>query len=283
MKNFDTGGQKRPDAYYSPNLLGGSIEYDVDLGGAGCSCNVAFYLVSAPGRDVNGNFAGSANGDYYCDANNVGGVWCPEMDIMEANIYNWRTTPHICDAPNSKGHYGNCDRGGCGKGLHEIDPHSYGPGSNYRINTWNPFHTKIEFHKASNRMDKIILTLSQGSNSVQLVVADQDCAYGYLDKMKTSIEQGMTLWITNWGDSYDTMKWLDGGLCSGGCNGNYSSKVSNITFRTGGSSPSPPSPPTPPSPSPSQYTYGDACASMSNCPGGCRTSCNWSWPTNDPQ
>jgi hypothetical protein len=95
----------RSDLFYSPNLFGGKIEFDIDLGGAGCSCNVAFYLVSAPGRDYNGNPVRGNRNDYYCDANQVGGIWCPEMDIMEANLYNWRMTPHTCDNPSSKGQY----------------------------------------------------------------------------------------------------------------------------------------------------------------------------------
>ena len=201
------------------------------------------------------------------------------MDIMEANIYNWHTTPHTCDSPDSKNHFSNCDRSGCGKGLHDVDPNSYGPGSNFRINTWNPFHAKIDFNKVESpyeRMDKIVLTLTQGSNQFQLTVADRDCAYGYLDNMKTPLEQGMTLWVSNWGNSYNTMSWLDGGLCSGDCNPNYTSKVSNINFTTGGSSPPHP-------PKPQEYTYGDACASISNCNGKCTSNCDWSWPINDPE
>lgn len=38
-----------PDVYYSPNVLGGYYQYDVDLSPHVCSCNAAFYLVSMPG------------------------------------------------------------------------------------------------------------------------------------------------------------------------------------------------------------------------------------------
>ena len=38
-----------PDKYYKPMLLGGSIEYDVDMSTIGCNCVTSFYLVSAPG------------------------------------------------------------------------------------------------------------------------------------------------------------------------------------------------------------------------------------------
>ena len=37
-----------------------------------------------PGRD----------GEYYCDANQVGGTYCPEMDVMEANKFAMASTPH---------------------------------------------------------------------------------------------------------------------------------------------------------------------------------------------
>jgi len=113
-----TSGNMDPNHFYQPDLLGGSIEYDIGLNDVDCACNAAFYMVSSPGKDTNGNFNAGPAGDYYCDANNVGGQWCPEMDIMEANKYAMRMTPHKCDSPNSKGHYYNCDRGGCGKSLH---------------------------------------------------------------------------------------------------------------------------------------------------------------------
>ena len=100
-----------PDNFYAVNLLGGAIDYDVDLSKSGCSCNAALYLILMPAKDKNGN-PEKGFGDYYCDANMVGGHWCPEFDIMEANTYAWHTTPHKCDPPTDKGHYTNCDRGG---------------------------------------------------------------------------------------------------------------------------------------------------------------------------
>lgn len=73
-----------PAQFYRPNLLGGSVEYDVDLSQTNCGCIAAFYLVGAPGKDRNGNYL-NTDGYYYCDANQVGGNYCPEYDIMEAN------------------------------------------------------------------------------------------------------------------------------------------------------------------------------------------------------
>ena len=90
-----------------------------------------------------------------------------------------------------------------------------------------------------------------------MTVADADCANGYLDNMKKPLMEGMTLMVSSWGDKYDTMSWLDNGLCSGDCNTNYTSKISNISYKTG-PHPTPPPPPPPPV----DYTYGDACASL---------------------
>ena len=101
-----------PDNFYGVNLLGGSIEYDVDLSQSGCSCNAAFTLVYLPAKDEKGNPSAGPFGTYYCDANNINNQWCPEFDIMEANTYAWRTTPHKCDPPNSNDHFYNCDRQG---------------------------------------------------------------------------------------------------------------------------------------------------------------------------
>jgi hypothetical protein len=49
-------------------MLGGSVEYDVDLAQYNCGCVVDFYLISAPGKDKNGNLW-NTDGYYYCDGN----------------------------------------------------------------------------------------------------------------------------------------------------------------------------------------------------------------------
>ena len=71
--------------YFTPNLLGGSIEWDVDLSDHECGCIAAFYLVSMPGKHDDGSLWMDTDGWGYCDANQVDGNWCPEFDLMEAN------------------------------------------------------------------------------------------------------------------------------------------------------------------------------------------------------
>ena len=101
-----------PENFFKPNLLGGSVEFDVDLSQMECGCIAAFYTVSMPAKDWNGNYTPGEDGFYYCDANQVGGTYCPEFDIMEANKYAMQVTPHYCDSPTDKGHYNSCNRSG---------------------------------------------------------------------------------------------------------------------------------------------------------------------------
>ena len=73
-----------PNGFFRPNLLNGSVEYDVDLSQTNCGCVAAFYTVALPAIGSNGQ-PHNTDGYYYCDANNITGEWCPEFDIMEAN------------------------------------------------------------------------------------------------------------------------------------------------------------------------------------------------------
>lgn len=91
--------------YFKPNLVGGSLEYDVDVSQVGCGCISALYTVLMPGKDNN------EDPFQYCDGNQVGGYWCPEFDIQEANKYAFHTTLHSCDTPTD-GVYNKCDKSG---------------------------------------------------------------------------------------------------------------------------------------------------------------------------
>jgi hypothetical protein len=76
-----------PEMYYKVDLLNKKISYTADISQSTCSCNAAVYTVQMPGKFANGTYNPGHYGDYYCDANNVGGVWCPEFDLSEANIH----------------------------------------------------------------------------------------------------------------------------------------------------------------------------------------------------
>lgn len=131
-----------------PDLLGGSLSYDVDLSQNGCNCVAALYMVEMPAKNEDGSYREGDDGMYYCDANQVGGAFCPEFDIMEANTFAWRAVHHNCDEPNENGFYGDCDRAGqCHVDVLTDFPDQdhYGPGDNYTINTLNEFNVKIKF------------------------------------------------------------------------------------------------------------------------------------------
>ena len=124
-----------PTSYFRANLVGGGVKYDVDLSRTGCGCITTLYNVLMPAVD---NYSDPFK---YCDANEVGGHWCPEFDIMEANKWAFRAVGHSCDAPNSNGVYQSCDRSGqCSIDvLRDAYSNSFGPGSSYKINTELPF------------------------------------------------------------------------------------------------------------------------------------------------
>ena len=136
-------------------MLGGIMEYDVDLSKVGCGCISALYGVLMPGVD------NSRDEFQYCDANKVGGHWCPEFDIMEANKYAFHVTGHKCDEPSGNV-YNNCDRSGqCTMDiLKNSDVNDYGPNSNNKINTNRPFHVKTEFHERDSKFAGYTTTLS---------------------------------------------------------------------------------------------------------------------------
>ena len=111
-------------------VKGKMLNVSIDLQGASCGCNVAFYLVSMPSTSG----PGQAN-DYYCDANNVGGEACPELDLIEANVNGLHTTLHECTKPYSKS---TCNGAGNGVRFGQGDK-DFGEGSDFKVDTSKPF------------------------------------------------------------------------------------------------------------------------------------------------
>mmetsp|Transcript_129330 Transcript_129330/g.374516 ORF Transcript_129330/g.374516 Transcript_129330/m.374516 type:complete len:630 (-) Transcript_129330:116-2005(-) len=195
------------------DLLGRTFSFRVDLSEVGCACNVAVYLISSPAIGKSGEFsAGKDRGDqppFYCDANKVGGQWCPEVDIMEANNHAFQATAHKCNSPVN-GHYDGCDRGGCYENTRDREG-SYGPDSTYTIDTRHPFEVETAFPEQDGILLGMVTTLRQEGREV---VMDHDgCEQGYLNKLSAAMQQGMSLRITYWGDDNATMAWMDAPPC----------------------------------------------------------------------
>ena len=68
ISNTPTLDVNNPD-YFKPNLLGASVEWDVDLSKHECGCIAAFYTVKMPGVDWNGDLWMNTDTFGYCDAN----------------------------------------------------------------------------------------------------------------------------------------------------------------------------------------------------------------------
>ena len=132
------------------------MEYDADLSGVSCGCISAIYSILMPAADNN------SDPFKYCDANKVGGYWCPEFDLMEANRHAFKAIGHKCDDPDTTGVYSNCDRGGkCTLDvLVGLARYAYGAGSDFNIDTTLPFHVKTEFLESQGVFTGYTITLS---------------------------------------------------------------------------------------------------------------------------
>lgn len=124
-----------------------------------------------PGVGSNGMPFPSADGMHYCDAGKVDGNYCPEFDIMEANVHAYRAVEHVCDVPDSNGFYGNCDSyGQCHVDVitdHDQADKLYGNGSEYQINTENEFHVRVDFEKnEAGKFSRYVISLSQDNELV---------------------------------------------------------------------------------------------------------------------
>ena len=226
-----------------------------------------------PGKEWDGT-PRRGGGDYYCDGNNVGGSFCPEFDIMEANTYAFQATPHKCNSPSDKGHYDWCDgAGSCWQKGQATG--QYGPGKT--IDTNRQYHVKTYF----DWNDHFTTTLSQDGNSVNL--NGPDCG-GYYPQIAGDLQAGMAITISMWGSDYGEMSWLDGDTgCQGGCYNEPTVYIKNVQVNTGGNSASveedldwqhei------------GQYDFGTKCRNLDDnqCGEieGC-TACHWSWPKDD--
>jgi len=213
-------------------LLDRTLSFTADLGQVGCGCNAALYLVSMPAHNHSGVPDPTKCGDYYCDANNVCGLFCPEMDVFEANNRALQITPHRCSAPQNH-YYSSCDGGGCGQNVVHINRQAYGFGSEFTINTQNPFEVSMSFQTSGGNLNRINTVLSQNGKTFHVVHDDSKCAGGYLAAMTTALRDGMVVAMSYWGDAGSTMSWLDIPPCdvNQDCDTNTVVTFSNIQMK----------------------------------------------------
>ena len=109
-------------------------------------------------------------GDFYCGANagKHGGNNCPEVDVLEANMYALQTTLHTCVEDGKRpGYFPTCDQHGCHTNVYNTDARALGPGSAYRINTLHPFRHAVSFELGENgTLARVRNVLTQGQVTV---------------------------------------------------------------------------------------------------------------------
>ena len=266
--------------FFAPNLLGGSVEWDVDMSQHECGCFNTFYTVKMPAKVQDGSLW-NTDGYFYCDANvgNHGGAFCPEFDLQEGSKYSFATTPHMCSLPNAQGHYDWCDGSGqCALNIVDmLDWNGYGPGEQYTINTDLPFHVKVSFEQdESGNLAGYSTQMTQNGRSQTMHSGYCD----YLHNMTADLANGMAFVVSNWeGDD----SWLRKDRCSGQCPGDAVETIKNISIKTGKAkveevrkAPY----------KPKDFEFGNSCHSAHDgyCYSqGCKTAshCRWSWPAND--
>lgn len=219
--------------------------FTVSLSGASCGCNAALYAVAMPAVDASGNPAPSNGGDYYCDANQVGGFWCTEVDIVEANGAALASTPHACDAAQPSGFVPGCDKGGCGVNTKDRSG-AFGAGPSFAINTQLPFTVVAEMPAPNGTLAAVTTTLWQGGRSVVLAHVDATCGAGYLERVSAGLARGMVPTLSVWGSesSGADMTWLDSPPCDAatGCNAGVKATFYDISVTSAGPPPPPPPP-----------------------------------------
>ena len=215
-----------PDAYFTVDVLGGMLEFDLDLSSAGCNCVTALYGVTMPSKN-----ADATDEQRYCDAQGVGGQYCPEFDFLEGNFYGIHTTAHSCEAPDADGVYTDCNQ----PGECTVDPYYLESNDDYygvgkTIDPTYPLTMRLEFteDESTGEFSEYTTTLIQGANEVALP-SGTTCEG--LPKMTDDMTK-MVLVISNWGTSAN---WLQHGTCDSTIDcptDDYAASISNIKITT---------------------------------------------------
>lgn len=217
--------------YHNFTLLDKEFSYDIDLSSVGCSCNAALFFVSMPGYNPDGSVAKGEWNPYYCDANDIGGVWCWEHDTIEGNMYAMATTPHTCNA-NPGQYISDCDKRGCQKISYYADPKGFCPDESCEIDTRFPFRIHQRFE--ANGAGKLIRIVNRLTQNGKVFTWDSCTDPVYLEQMTAAFAGQMAMVFQVWGNTYEKMEFLDEMTgCTGDCVAeDTTATFSNIVIRT---------------------------------------------------
>jgi len=111
----------------SYNLLGGSVDYDVNFDSVPTGVNANIYTISPS------LWGGSFSQNNYCDGSKTGSDWCVEVDWVESNgNCGGQTTLHTV-----QGQGGGCNADGCANSYQYFGTSSYHMHISYGLDgTW---------------------------------------------------------------------------------------------------------------------------------------------------
>jgi len=125
-----------PNDTLQPNFLGGSLRFEVDVNELGCNCAAGVFLVALDGEECKkGVYEGTAQPQ------------CSSINVMKANTLGFSTASRDC-----KDGYCNVDNDNMCKTVFSGSM-EYGPGTEYTINTEEPY--KVSTHFATNDTNKL--------------------------------------------------------------------------------------------------------------------------------
>lgn len=201
-------GKYAHSTYSALNLLNKRISWTTNLAAATCGCNAAFYLAS-----LAQNPEESGCKDFYCDANDVCGVRCSEIDLQEANRHAFHSVLHMANDGSGMG----TGYGGGGAGWNNVrdwTKEEYGPHASC-IDTTQPFQVEVSF-PTENRGGKMLLramTTKVSQNGCTLEASVETASYSFNGQgsdveLTEALEAGMTPIVSYW--SAPDMQWMDG-------------------------------------------------------------------------
>lgn len=124
-----------------------------------------------------------------CDARGVTGALCPEITLFEGNQQGFRVTPRTCDEPSETGFFNKCDASGdVVLDVNDQTDFTYGPGSDFDINSLNTVTYKVDFHADGDVLTGYSVTLSQDDKSFTV-----DKSGDYLTALSKYLKQGMVI------------------------------------------------------------------------------------------
>mmetsp|Transcript_45067 Transcript_45067/g.130408 ORF Transcript_45067/g.130408 Transcript_45067/m.130408 type:complete len:424 (-) Transcript_45067:279-1550(-) len=195
-----TAGVYDNKQYLALDLRGKTFRYTTDMSKAGCGCNAALYLTNLAQND-----RPSECGDHYCDANDVCGESCAEIDIQEGSRVAWHSTLHT-----------SADHTGLGKGIGGGGPgwsgprdwsaEDYGPGGRC-VDTNFPFNVSAYFPvDDQGKLEAMEITLGQAGR--ECLLWTRVGGYSGMAELDAALAKGMTPIVSYW--SSDEMLWMDG-------------------------------------------------------------------------